>query len=97
MQLPIFKKIKISSFLVIFISIIICIGAVRILFVQFGVFRKKIPASPEVQGLQQQVEYFQNYPIVKEAEALQQVVPPVQEVVIPDVSPSEVGKSNLFE
>ncbi len=95
-----FDKNKKSSWLDFGLSLIalVFVGSVGwLLLWRFGILKKEASVSPEMTRIQNEMNYIQKYDINQAANNLKNLVPPAQSLTIPTLTPSEIGKQNIFE
>ena len=80
------------------ISLIILIGILRLAFWEFNIFKKESPLPEEILKIEQEVNYINNLNLNNVANNISQKLPLiVKPLEIPEITPNEIGKNNLFE
>lgn len=78
----------------IFLALFLTGGVILILFWQIGIFKKELPPSPQVEEIKNQLDFINNYPFNVASEFLKNLS--VTKIEIPQISPDELGRENLF-
>lgn len=92
-----FQKLHLWNLIGLVVALILFTLLVWLVILQFDLFSQQLPVPPEAEQIKIQIDFVQNYPLKEESAKLQSVVPPAEEVVIPDLTPADIGKKQPFE
>ena len=91
-------KQQVINLIGVIISLIVLIGILRVAFWEFNIFKKESPLPSEILQIEKEVGYISNLKLEEVANRINQNLPSiVKPIEIPEISPNEIGKNNLFE
>jgi hypothetical protein len=91
------QKYSTLNFVIPLITFLLFVWLGWLALVQFGWLSRQVPPSVEAEEIRKEAEFIQKYPLLEKAKKLQQIVPVMSEINIPELNPEEIGKSNPFE